>query len=348
MKKIAFFDAKDYEKPFFDDLAKEDFTYYYYENKLNEQTASLAKGKDGVVAFVNDTINKSVIDQLYDMNIRVIAMRSAGYNNVDFKAAYKKITVLRVPYYSPHAVAEHAAALVLSLNRKLHKAYNRTREYNFSLNNLMGFDLYGKCAGVIGTGKIGRVFAKIMQGFGCEVLCYDKFPCDDPALHYVSLDELLKRADIISLHCPLTEDTHHIIGLSTIEKMKKGVYIINTSRGALIDSYALLDGLRTGKIGAAGLDVYEEEANLFFEDFSDSTVRDEVLSVLITLPNVLVTSHQAFLTQEALSAIAAVTTKNLKSYFAGEPLENEICYTCMDNPPPAGQPCGKKHNGRCF
>lgn len=347
MKKIVMFDTKAYEKPFFERANRDRFELIYLENKLSAQTISLAKGADGVVAFVNDSIDKGVIHALTDFRVPVIAMRSAGYNNVDLKAAYKKLTVLRVPYYSPHAVAEHAAALLLCLDRKLHKAYNRTRDYNFSLDFLMGFDLCSKRVGVVGTGKIGKVFARIMEGFGCDVVCYDKYPDPTAPLSYVELDELLRTCDIISLHCPLTPETHHLIDLEAIRKMKHGAYLINTSRGALIDSFALLDGLRTGKLGAAGLDVYEEEATLFFEDFSASTVRDEVLSVLITLPNVLLTAHQAFLTREALEAIAAVTLDNLEAYYSGAPLPNEVCYHCM-GPEPNPERCRKKTKGRCF
>ncbi len=344
MKKIAFFDAKPYDKLWFDKLKESyDFKIKYYENKLNEDTAAMAAGSDAVVAFVNDDINASVVDTFYRNGIRIIALRSAGYNNVDFKAAFEKINVVRVPAYSPYAVAEHAMALLLTLNRKTHRAYNRTRDYNFSLNGLTGFDLYGKTIGVIGTGKIGQVFIDICKGFGMQVIAYDPFPAQGKGIDYVSVEELCSRADIISLHCPLTKDTHHLINAETLSKMRDGVVIINTSRGALIDSEALVEAIKSKKVGAAGLDVYEEESELFFEDFSNTIIQDDVLARLVSMPNVIVTSHQAFLTNEALHNIAETTLDNLKAFFDGAELKNEICYQCDKAPS-----CNFKHTKRCF
>lgn len=344
MKKIAFFDAKPYDKIYFDKYCEEyGFTVKYIEYKLNGETAYMAKGTDAVCAFVNDEINQETIDILHSLNIGIIAMRCAGYNNIDFKHAYKKIHVVRVPEYSPYAIAEHAAALMLCLNRKIHKAYNRTREYNFSLNSLMGFDLNGKTIGIVGTGKIGRAFISICKGFNLKVIAHDPYPVKDLDVEYVTFDELCKRSDIISLHCPLTKDTHYIINDESISKMKDGVYIINTSRGALIDSKVLLEALRSKKIGAAGLDVYEEETELFYEDLSYQVIDDEIIAGLISMPNVIVTSHQAFLTHEALSNIAKTTLLNLKDYFSDKLLLNEICYKCEK-----GEACSKKTGENCF
>lgn len=346
MNKIAFFDTKPYDKLWFEQVEHPELKFKYFENKLNEDTAGLAKGCTGAVAFVNDTVDQAALDTLYDCGVRVLAMRCAGYNNIDFKAAYQKINVVRVPKYSPYAVAEHTMALLLTLNRKIHRAYNRTRDFNFSLNGLTGFDLHGKTAGVIGTGKIGQVFMDICKGFGMNVVAYDPYPAQGLGINYVPLDTLFAQSDIISLHCPLTESTHHIINAQSIEKMKDGVTILNTSRGALIESEALLKALKDHKIGAAGLDVYEEESALFFEDFSGSVIQDDVLQLLVSLPNVIVTSHQAFLTNEALKNIAETTVKNLEDFFAGRPLENEICYLCRTGG--VGSDCPRNKNGRCF
>lgn len=344
MKKIAFFDTKPYDKTYFEKYKdKYGFEFKYYESKLNEDTSKMTAGFDGVVAFVNDDVNSHVIDRLYDNGIHVIAMRCAGYNNIDFKSAYGKIHVLRVPAYSPYAVAEHAMAMALTLNRKTHRAYIRTRDFNFSLNGLVGFDLHGKTAGIIGTGKIGRVFIDICRGFGMKVIAYDPYPAENSGIDYVTLDELCKNADIISLHCPLAESTRHIINKKTLSDMKKDAYIINTSRGALIDSEALLEAIKDEEIGGAALDVYEEETELFFEDFSGEIIQDDVLTRLISMPNVLVTSHQAFLTREALENIADTTLKNLRDFYEDKPLANEICYHCQRN-----QSCKKEHGGRCF
>lgn len=346
MKKIAFFDTKPYDLPYFEKLGKR-YKIKYFDNKLNVDTASLAKDFDGVVAFVNDDISAAVIDKLYEGGVRVLALRCAGYNNIDFHAAYEKITVLRVPAYSPYAVAEHAAALLLSLNRKIHKAYNRTRDFDFRLSGLVGFDLRGKTVGIIGTGKIGRCFAEICKGFSLKVLTFDPYPAKDTELEYVELDTILAESDIISLHCPLTESTKHMINETTINKMKTGVYLINTSRGQLIDSEQLLAALKCGKIGAAGLDVYEEESEFFFEDFSQTIIKDDILSLLVTLPNVIITSHQAFLTAEALENIAGTTIRNLDEFFSDGALSNEICYQCKTGE--TGSNCENRKAGkRCF
>ena len=263
--------------------------------------------------FVNDTVNAAVIDKLYEFGVKMIALRCAGYNNVDVRHAYKKIHVTHVPAYSPYAVAEHAAALLLTSVRRIHKAYDRTRNFNFSINGLTGFDLHGKTVGVVGTGRIGRIFIDICKGFGMNVIAYDKFQAEGYGINYVSLDELFEKSDIISLHCPLTDETRHLINAESIAKMKKGIVILNTSRGALIDAEALLEGIKARKVGAACLDVYEEEADIFFEDRSGHILDDELLSRLITMPNVIVTSHQAFLTVEALNNIAETTVGNILS-----------------------------------
>lgn len=326
--KLAFFDTKTYDVPGFDRYGvPAGVEIKYFEPNLNEDTVSLAAGFDAVCVFVNDTVNAAVVEKLYELGVKAIVLRCAGFNNVDIKACQGKLRVFRVPAYSPHAVAEHAMALLLTINRRTHKAYNRTREFNFSLQGLAGFDLYGKTVGIIGTGKIGRVFADICKGFGMNILAYDKFPAPNSGLHYVDLPELFEKSDIISLHCPLTEDTKHIINAESIAQMKKGVTIINTSRGSLINTEDLINGIKEKKVGAACLDVYEEEGDLFYEDFSGHIVQDDKLVRLIAMPNVIVTSHQAFLTNEALDNIAATTINNLVSFFNGNPdTTTEVCY----------------------
>ncbi|MDF7800113.1 2-hydroxyacid dehydrogenase [Pontiellaceae bacterium B1224] len=344
---IAFFDAKPYDRRSFD-LANKDFGYEitYFDTKLNSTTVELAAGFDAVCAFVNDTMDQAVIEHLSAHGISIIALRCAGYNNVDFKAAFGKIHAVRVPAYSPYAVAEHATALILTLNRKTHKAYNRVREGNFAIHGLVGFDMHGKTAGVIGTGIIGRSLISILKGFGMKVLAYDPFPNEayaaETGITYVDLPELYKQSDIISLHCPLTPETKYMINEATIQHLKDGVMLINTGRGGLIDTKALINGLKSGKIGAAGLDVYEEESDYFFEDRSEEMIADDVLARLLTFPNVLITSHQAFLTNDALKNIADTTLNNLKEYFEGNKLANEICYQCTSPCPKdksAGEPC---------
>jgi len=345
MISVAFYDAKAYDRPSFEHYGSlHDIKFRFLETKLNEDTAELARGCDVVCVFVNDSVDKAVIDKLYELGIKLIALRSAGYNNVDVRAAFGKIHVVHVPAYSPYAVAEHAMALLLTSVRRIHKAYNRTREFNFSLSGLTGFDMHGKTVGVIGTGRIGRIFIDICRGFGMNVLAYDRFPAPDSDLHYVQLDELFAQSDIISLHCPLTDETRHMIGAAAIEKMKKGVVIVNTSRGGLIDAEALLEGIKHRKVGAACLDVYEEEADVFFEDRSGHILNDDVLSRLISMPNVIVTSHQAFLTEEALNNIAETTVNNILSYFNNDGVcDNELCYRCGNV-----ERCRKERKERCF
>lgn len=329
--KIAFFDAKNYDKPSFDRFGSEqDVEFKYFEAKLNEDTVELAHGFDGVCVFVNDTVNAAVIDRLCELGVSLIALRCAGFNNVDMKHAFGRIHVVRVPAYSPYAVAEHTMALLLTSIRRIHKAYIRSRDFNFSLANMTGFDLHGKTVGVIGTGRIGRVFIDICRGFGMKVLCYDKFPAqgldNGDTIRYVELDELFANSDIISLHCPLTEETYHIIDETALNKCKKGVVLLNTSRGALVDAEALLAGIKSRKVGAACLDVYEEESDLFFEDNSGHILEDDTLARLISMPNVIVTSHQAFLTEEALSNIAETTVNNIVEMIATGSCPNELCY----------------------
>ena len=323
--KIAFFDAKDYDIASFDEANKDgEFEIKYFDTKLTPDTVKLAKGYDAVCVFVNDTVNKKVISALTKKGVRLIALRCAGFNNVDVKQAAGRLGVVRVPAYSPYAVAEHAMSLLLTSIRRIHKAYIRTKDFNFSLNGLMGFDLHGKTVGVVGTGKIGRVFIDICRGFGMNVIAYDKFPAKDSDIEYVDLKEIWKKSDIISLHCPLTDDTYHMVDEKSIRAMKKGVVLVNTSRGALIDADALLEGVRKRKIGAACLDVYEEEADVFFEDRSGHILEDDTLARLISMPNVIVTSHQAFLTQEALANIAQTTLSNIKEYLATGICKNEV------------------------
>jgi D-lactate dehydrogenase len=324
--KIAFFNTKSYEQEHFDrENSKHQITYFAVP--LSEKTAKLAEGHEVACAFVNDQINALTIAGLKASGVRLIALRCAGYNNVDLKAAAAAgIKIVRVPAYSPHAVAEHAMALILTLNRKVHKAYNRVREGNFSLEKLAGFDLYGKTIGVIGTGRIGAAFAQIAKGFGCHVLAYDIQP--DEALlkagvKYTPLDELLRESDIVSLHCPLTTDTHHLINGARIKLMKPGSMLINTSRGALIDTGAVIEALKSCHLGYLGLDVYEQEEHVFFEDLSDIVIKDDVLMRLMTFPNVIITAHQGFFTQEALTQIAKITLGNIDR-FAVSKMENEV------------------------
>lgn len=329
--KIAFFDTKSYDIPSFEKHGNEHgISFKFFEPKLNEDTVKLAQGYDGVCAFVNDTINAPVIDRLSQMGIKILALRCAGFNNVDIKHAYGKIHILRVPAYSPYAVAEHTMALLLTSIRRIHKAYIRSRDFNFSLSGMTGFDLYGKTVGIIGTGRIGKVFIDICKGFGMKILAYDKYPAKDldngDTVRYASLDDIFEKSDIISLHCPLTEETYHIIDEKALSKCKKGVVILNTSRGALVDAEALLRGIKSRKVGAACLDVYEEESDLFFEDNSGHILEDDVLARLISMPNVIVTSHQAFLTQEALENIAETTVKNIVAFTETGNCDNEIKY----------------------
>ena len=341
--KIAFFDTKPYDKTWIEPIAAEyKYDIKFFEHKLNADTAMLVSGYDVVCVFVNDSLDSDVINMLYKNGVKLIALRCAGYNNVDFKSAYGKINVVRVPAYSPFAVAEHAAALMLSLNRKIHRAYVRTRDNNFNINGFMGFDLNGKTAGVIGTGKIGQVFLSICKGFGMKTIAYDPFPIENPDFEYVSLDDLFKMSDIVSLHCPLTPETKYIINADNLAKMKPESLLINTSRGALVDTHSLINALRSSIIGGAGLDVYEEEEEYFFEDFSNEVLQDDDLARLLSFPNVLITSHQGFFTREAIHEIASVTIQNIHAFETNNPLTNEICYKC--NPT-----CTKpKNQKRCF
>lgn len=319
--KIAFFSSKSYDKTFFSRYN----TFQelrFFESPLTLESIDLVNGYDGVCVFVNDQLNAEVIEQLAVRHVKIIALRCAGFNNVDLQAAKAHgIAVVRVPAYSPHAVAEHAVALIMTLNRKTHKAYNRVREGNFSLERLTGFDLYGKTVGVVGTGKIGEAFAFIMKGFGCKVLAYDLYP--NPVLvsagiQFVELDELFAQSDIISLHCPLTSQTNRLINSESLEKMKPNTMLINTSRGGLIDTKAVINALKSGKLGYLGIDVYEQEADLFFNDFSESIIQDDMLMRLMSFPNVLITAHQGFFTEEALTQIAQVTLQNLADFEQGQ------------------------------
>lgn len=345
MIKIAFYDAKDYDKPSFEYFGGlNDMEFRFLEMKLNEDTAQFARGCEVVCVFVNDTVNAAVIDRLYSLGVKVLALRCAGYNNVDLPAAFGKIHVVHVPAYSPYAVAEHAMALLLTSVRRIHKAYHRTRDFNFALNGLTGFDLHGKTMGVIGTGKIGKIFIDICRGFGMKVLAYDKYPDENSGIEYVTLKKLFEESDVISLHCPLTDETRHMIDADALRIMKKGVVIVNTSRGGLIDAEALLQSIKDRKLGAACLDVYEEEADIFFEDRSGHILDDDLLARLISMPNVLVTSHQAFLTKDALRNIAETTVGNILSYYKNDGIcDNELCYRCSDY-----EQCRKKRRERCF
>lgn len=322
--RIAFFDAKEYDRTSFNAANNAAFDIRYFETKLREGTVRLAEGCEVVCAFVNDTVNAPVLDALNQMGVKLLAMRCAGYNNIDLRYAQGKMPVVRVPAYSPYAVAEHAMAMLLTSVRRIHKAYIRTRDFNFSLNGMTGFDLHGKTVGIVGTGKIGKVFADICRGFGMNVIAYDKYPSPESSISYVSPEELWAQSDILSFHCPLTEENYHMVNRETIEKMKKGVILINTSRGALIDSESLLSGIKDRKIGGACLDVYEEESDVFFQDFSGHIVEDDTLSRLISMPNVIVTSHQAFLTREALENIAETTLDNITAFLKNGACSNEV------------------------
>ncbi|WP_274957198.1 2-hydroxyacid dehydrogenase [Millionella massiliensis] len=328
--KIAFFGTKPYDRESFDQANEAyGFDIRYFKGHLTPESAILAQGAAAVCIFVNDTADAAVIDALKEQGVPLIALRCAGFNNVDLEAAARDgITVVRVPAYSPYAVAEHAVALMLALNRKIHRAYWRTRDGNFALHGLMGFDMHGKTAGIIGTGKIARILIRILRGFGMEVLGYDLYPDEafarEVEMRYVTLDELYAQSDIISLHCPLTEQTRYLIDSSAIERMKPGVVLINTGRGQLIHSQALIDGLKEKKIGAAGLDVYEEEGDYFYEDKSDKIIDDDTLARLLSFNNVIVTSHQGFFTREALANIAETTLSNIRDFTEGRPLANEV------------------------
>ncbi len=325
---VTFFSTQSYDRDYFERLNTANHQLRFLETPLNEQTAQLAFGSEAVCIFVNDRCNAGVIKTLKEKGIRLIALRCAGFNNVDLAAAKTHgLKVVRVPAYSPHAVAEHAVALMLTLNRKTHKAFNRVREGNFSLERLTGFDLHGKTVGVVGTGKIGSVFAQIMLGFGCRVLAYDVFENQEltaKGARYVPLEELLSSSEIVSLHCPLNDQTRHLINAESLKKMKHGAMLINTGRGALIDTKAVVAALKSGHLGHLGIDVYEQEENLFFQDHSETIIQDELILRLMSFPNVLITAHQAFFTDEALSEIARVTLQNISDFETGKFLENEV------------------------
>lgn len=323
--KIAFFSTKPYDRIWFEPMAKDyGFAIRFIELPFNGDTMFLAKGYDAACIFVNDHVDSQMLDWLYENGVRGLLLRSAGFNHVDVRAAKGRVAVLRVPSYSPEAVAEYAMAMLLTVNRCTHKAYGRTRDFNMNINGLMGTDLYHKVAGVVGTGKIGQAMIRIFQGFGMQVLAYDPYPNRELDVRYVGLEELLAKADFISLHCPLTPQTRYMINRKTISMMKKGVYLVNTSRGGLIDTKALLEALTAGKFGGVGLDVYEEEEGLFYEDCSSEIMQDESLARLVTFPNVLVTSHMGFFTVEAMQAIAYETLENAYALEHGLELKNLV------------------------
>ncbi|WWR15961.1 2-hydroxyacid dehydrogenase [Lachnospiraceae bacterium JLR.KK008] len=323
--KIMFYNTKPYDKFWFEPMAKDyGFEIHFVEMQCDEETISLAKGYDAICIFVNDYVNAAMIDRLCEMQIKGILLRCAGFNNVDIKAAEGRLHVLRVPSYSPEAVAEFAMAMLLTVNRYTHRAYTRTRDFNMNINGFMGVDLYSKTAGVVGTGKIGQAMIRILKGFQMDIVAYDPYPNPNLDVNYVSLEELMKRADVISLHCPLTDDTKHLINARTIGMMKKGVYLVNTSRGALIDTEALIDGLLEKRFAGVGLDVYEEEEGVFYEDRSNEIMKDEGLVRLTSFPNVLITSHMGFFTKEATKAIAQVTLENAYALETGKQLVNEV------------------------
>lgn len=327
--KIAVFSTKPYDQEYFEKYSSNnDYTFSFFETALNKTTANLSAGFDVICAFVNDKVDKDTIEVLANNGIRLIAMRCAGFNNVDIQSAKQhQIKVVRVPAYSPEAVAEHSAALIMTLNRKTHKAYNRVREGNFSLKNLIGFNLHGKVVGIIGTGQIGIAFCKIMKGFGCRLLAYDIAEAKvlvEMGVEYLPLGEVFQQADIISLHCPLNQSTKHMVNKASLEQMKKGVMIINTSRGALINTSDAIEGLSQKKIGYLGIDVYEQEENLFFEDLSESIIEDDDILRLNSFPNVLITSHQAYFTKEAMDQITVITLNNIQAFENNEPIANEV------------------------
>lgn len=317
--RIVVYSAKPYDRQFLDAAARPGMRMQYCEARLSPETVALAEGATAICAFVNDDLSRPVLEKLAEMGVRLIALRCAGFNQVDLATAEKLgLTVARVPAYSPYAVAEHTMALILSLNRKIHRAYNRVREGNFALDGLLGFDLHGKTVGIVGTGKIGAIFARIVAGFGCRLVGHDLRPnpdCEALGMEYVTREELFQTSDILALMCPLTPETRHLIRRETLPLLKKGVMLVNTSRGAIINTQAAIAGLKDGTIGSLGIDVYEEEADLFFEDLSNDVLRDDVFAQLLTFPNVLVTGHQGFFTQEALTNIADTTIGNIESFF---------------------------------
>ncbi|MEM1320850.1 MAG: 2-hydroxyacid dehydrogenase [Bacteroidota bacterium] len=328
---VAMFSTKPYDQEYFEAYNEAyGFAITYFETPLNSHTVNLTSGFEAVCVFVNDRIDAETIEAMGRNGVQLIALRCAGFNNVDLQAAERQqIKVVRVPAYSPEAVAEHSIALILTLNRKTHKAYNRIREGNFSLHKLIGFNLHQKTVGVIGTGKIGAAFCRILKGFGCRIIAYDKFESNEllgMGVQYRPLNTVFEQSDILSLHCPLTEDTKYIVNESSIGRMKKGVMIINTSRGALIKTEDVIEGLISQKIGYLGIDVYEQEENLFFKDLSESIIQDEFILRLNSFPNVLITSHQAFFTREAMAEITTTTLENINAFHRGEELLNALAY----------------------
>ena len=327
--RIIFFDIKDYDREFFEKYGKNyNYEMSFFKSRLSLENVHLTKGYDVVCAFTNDDIGKETIDAMAENGVRLLAMRCAGFNNVSLKDIHNRFKVVRVPAYSPHAIAEYTVGLILAVNRKINKAYVRTREGNFSINGLMGVDLYRKTAGIIGTGKIGQILIKILKGFDMKVIAYDLFPnqkvAEELGFEYVSLDELYANSDIISLNCPLTKDTQYMINRRSMLKMKDGVILVNTGRGMLIDSADLVEALKDKKIGAVALDVYEEEEDYFFEDKSTQVIEDDILGRLLSFYNVLITSHQAYFTKEAVEAITVTTLNNIKDFIEGKPLVNEV------------------------
>ena len=327
MAKIAFFSTQSYDRRFFEN-SSEKHQFEFFETRLKSNTVQLAEGFDGVCVFVNDKVNEEILKQLSELNVGLVALRCAGFNNVDLKAAEKyNIRVMRVPAYSPEAVAEHAMALILTLARKTHKAYGRVRDGNFSLERLSGFNIHGKTIGVIGTGKIGQAFIRIVQGFGAEVVAYDKFPSGEMekmGVQYKELEDVLAVSDILSLHCPLMPETHHLINEKTLKKMKQGAMLVNTSRGKLVETSAVIDSIKDGHLGFLAIDVYEEEEKLFFRDLSEKVIRDNQIAQLMAYPNVLITAHMGFFTKESLSEITRITVKNFDDFDSGTDSENEV------------------------
>ena len=323
--KITFFDAKAYERDWFGPMAK-DFGYDidFYESRFTPETAYLAKGSEAVCLFVTDKVDEAAAKALEEVGVKVILLRSAGFDHVDLAACAGRLTVLRVPSYSPEAIAEFGAALLLTLARRVHRAYLRTRSFDFRLNHLMGVTLRGKTAGIIGTGRIGKLMIEILQGLGMKILAYDMFPDQKLEVEYVPLETLFAQSDVISLHCPLTPETKYMIDEKAIEQMKDGVILVNTSRGGLVDTKALIEGVRKGKFGGVALDVYEREDDVFFEDHSGEIMQDEDMVQLLSFTNVVITSHQAYFTDDAMEAIARTTLENLREYEQGLPLSNEV------------------------
>lgn len=327
MARIAFFSTKIYDRQSFENSTSE-HQFEFFESRLRTSSLNLVKGFDGVCVFVNDKVDAAVLKGLSDEKVRLVALRCAGFNNVDLKAAREHdIRVMRVPAYSPESVAEHAVALMMTLTRKIHKAYNRVREGNFSIERLNGFTIYGKTVGIVGTGRIGQAFCRILAGFGAKIMAYDKFPSEEMknlGVEYATFDQVIEQSDIISLHCPLTPETHHIINTGSLSKMKKGAMLINTSRGKLIDTASVIEALKSEQLGSLAIDVYEQEEKLFFRDLSEQVIRDDQISRLMTFPNVLITAHQGFFTKESMEQITLTTLKNIDDFIAGRESENDV------------------------